>query len=236
MVTGAQRRAIADDSGRFQVPWSGGSHVEFDLLRMGYQRVHVAFDGLSDSVMTFRMTPTAQKLSQQVIAARGSPRLDRVGFYQRLMDSNNGMGRGYFLTEEDIDRRKAQRTSQLFENLPGLKTIRTSTADGCIAAQKNSNTHTCSSSQSQWTVVSSDGCGMSVYLDGVRLNDPNSVSSTRAPGGGTDFGTQAPVPDIDQIVLPGALAGVEIYPRSVSGPTRYQVMNGTCGLILLWTH
>lgn len=58
-----------------------------------------------------------------------------------------------------------------------------------------------------------------VFLDGFRLNV---VESTR-------------VIDIDAIVPPAAVAGFEYYPSGNRVPPQYQMLNGSCGLVLIWT-
>jgi hypothetical protein len=54
---------------------------------------------------------------------------------------------------------------------------------------------------------------MTVYLDRIRL----------------------PGRDLDFIVSPTTVSGIEIYPRGAGASAGYQLLNGTCGVVLVWT-
>jgi hypothetical protein len=71
-----------------------------------------------------------------------------------------------------------------------------------------------------WVAQGLDRCLMSVYLDRIRLN---SMGNRGAPV------------LIDDIVSSTSLAGIEIYTSAVKAPPEFQPLNGTCGVILLWT-
>jgi hypothetical protein len=71
-----------------------------------------------------------------------------------------------------------------------------------------------------WVALGVDRCPMSIYLDRVRLN---SMANRAAPV------------FIDEIVSPNSLAGIEVYSSAVKAPPEFQPLNGTCGVILLWT-
>ena len=73
----------------------------------------------------------------------------------------------------------------------------------------------------EWaTVVGSGRCRMTVYLDGVRIVGG---LNPRADG------------YVNQLVQPNQIAGVEIYPRNVGAPPQYQSLNGSCGIVVIWT-
>jgi hypothetical protein len=62
------------------------------------------------------------------------------------------------------------------------------------------------------------GCLMAVYLDGIRV-----------------AGKMTGVDDlVNELVLPQHVAGMEIYPRAVGAPPKYQSSN-LCGVVLIWT-
>jgi hypothetical protein len=60
---------------------------------------------------------------------------------------------------------------------------------------------------------------MTVYLDNVRI--------TGRLGGRDDF--------VNELVAVTHVAAMEIYPRAVGAPPQYQPLNGTCGVVLIWT-
>lgn len=86
------------------------------------------------------------------------------------------------------------------------------------------------------------GCRMTVYLDGARL-DPKDVfeaPSTPRIGGARVNPVRNrtrldDLPGIDEVVGGNSVAGVEIYPRGVQVPPQFALLNGTCGVIAIWT-
>jgi hypothetical protein len=73
----------------------------------------------------------------------------------------------------------------------------------------------------EWAVIVGTGrCKMTVYLDGVRI-----VGSLNPRADGF----------VNQLVQPNQIAGVEVYPRNVGAPPQYQSLNGSCGVVLIWT-
>ena len=67
----------------------------------------------------------------------------------------------------------------------------------------------------------SGGCPFSVYLNGTRLGrlGGDTVEEVR----------------IDDFIEPSATAGIEIYPRASGAPPQFQMLNGTCGVVVFWT-
>jgi hypothetical protein len=63
-------------------------------------------------------------------------------------------------------------------------------------------------------------CVMTVYLDRVRIVG-------RAGASADDF--------VNEMVVPSSVAAMEIYPRGVGAPSEFQPMNGSCGVVLIWT-
>jgi hypothetical protein len=61
---------------------------------------------------------------------------------------------------------------------------------------------------------------MTVYLDGQRLN---ALTSDAGPV------------DVDALVLPSAVAGIEYYETGNRLPLKFTLVNGSCGLVLIWT-
>jgi hypothetical protein len=67
-------------------------------------------------------------------------------------------------------------------------------------------------------------CPMTIYVDRVRL------SPLAAGPYGRD---NAPV-DINSYVTLRDVAGIEVYTRT-NMPAEYMLLNGTCGVVLIWT-
>ena len=70
--------------------------------------------------------------------------------------------------------------------------------------------------------VGASDCMMTVYVDGARTD------LTRERGSQTSGG-------LDLLVAATSVAGVELYPRGMMMPARFQALNGTCGVIAIWT-
>jgi hypothetical protein len=71
----------------------------------------------------------------------------------------------------------------------------------------------------RYVIVGLDNCRMTVYLDRVRI--------VGKLGGVDDF--------VNELVDPNTIAAMEVYPRGVGAPPEYQTLNGTCGVVLLWS-
>ena len=64
-----------------------------------------------------------------------------------------------------------------------------------------------------------NNCTMTVYLDNIRI-----VGRLTGPD---DY--------VNEIATPNHIAAMEVYPRGVGAPPQYQALNGTCGIVLIWT-
>jgi hypothetical protein len=68
-----------------------------------------------------------------------------------------------------------------------------------------------------------NSCPMAVYVDGRRMN------SLFEPAYGA-YAWQ-----LDEIIVPAHVAGIEIYASPLRAPPEYQTLNGLCGVVLVWT-
>jgi hypothetical protein len=50
-------------------------------------------------------------------------------------------------------------------------------------------------------------------------------------------GTVGGRPDdfVNEMVLPSSVAAMEVDPRGTGAPSEFQSMNGSCGVVLIWT-
>lgn len=224
------RRVIADDSGRVEFEVRAPQRLTLDVRRIGFRPVKVSLDVRADTSIDVILAPIAQALAGAVI--RGNqPRLslETSGFYQRVRDREKGILMGHFLTEEDIERRRPYRITQMLENIPSVRVIPINTADGKIierAGARSDVTKTpCLSDHDPAcrVPVGKNNCPMTVYVDGRRLNRLGAV-----PGFNFAFG-------IDELAAPAAVAGIEVYSSPLRIPPQYQPLAGTCGAILIWT-
>jgi hypothetical protein len=172
------------------------------LFRIGFEPAEAGIPAGSDTAIRIAMTPLAVRLSAvQVLGTQMSSKLELRGFYDRMRDVERGINRGYFITPEDLERRKPNFITQMLEGYPSIR----------VDAMHGQH----------FAVLRGTGnCPMTVYLDGVRII------------GKLNPRAEEPV---NLVVKPNEIAGAEIYPRGVGAPPQYQELNGSCGIVLIWT-
>lgn len=222
VVRGGANWLIADGEGHLSFSWSA-DRLNLEVRRLGYTPVSVTADIHADTSITVTMSPVPVHLAAQRVVAASSARLMRAGLYERLQDVRNGTRTGYFVTAEEIEMRGPARISQVLDKAPGVFVSK-----GILMSATNQ-------------------CQMAVYLDGARFDiNGNQQLNADSPGsmwgkiqaakshpfGDSDNGR---VTGIDQFISPDDVAAIEIYPRAVAAPPMYQTLNGTCGIVAIWT-
>jgi hypothetical protein len=207
-VTAEPRRAVADDSGRFRLALGSGA-VAIHARRIGYRPATVALPGGGDTAITLHLEPLARNLEAAVVEATLVSRaLELRGFYRRFEDREKGINAGQFITAEEVDQRNPTRITQMLEGRNGLRVSRMPSGQDCPA-------FVC------WAPQGVSGCWMTVYVDGRRINSLRAGSNTPAP--------------VDEFLLPTHVAGIEVYTSPLRAPPEYQMISGTCGVVLFWT-
>ncbi len=213
------RRYVTDDSGRLSAPFNAGP-ARIIVRRIGFEPTEVRLPAMPDTVIHVRMNAVARTLDTQVISVR-SPfvRLDLGGFYRRMAEVENGARVAYFVTPEDLALRNPVNVTDAVEQFPNIR-IRPiddgkvdgaglNHADGVTLARK-------------FRIEDRTGCPLTVYLDRMRIQ-PSIV------------GLKPVDQEINTIVQPHSVAGIEVYPRRGGTPPEYQAVEGTCGVVLIWT-
>lgn len=209
------RRYVADDSGRFAIPAPPG---RFSLLvrRIGFAPEEIVFDMSPDTAIRVRMSAVATALPEQRITGRAAfVSLDLNGFYRRMKDAERGINHGYFVTPEDLEFRKPNQITQMVEGFPSVYMTRTADPKKDIIAGGP-----CAGANKCVLVAGFPRCAMTVYVDRIRI--------AGKPGNGRDD-------FVNELVVPTHVAAMEIYPRGIGAPPEYQSMNGSCGVVLIWT-
>jgi Carboxypeptidase regulatory-like domain len=204
---GSKTRIVADDSGRFRLEAPRGGAVTLDIRRIGYRPAAVYLPAGGDTSIVVALTPAAQPLPKSVVAAATRARaLELHGFYERMDDRKNGISAGWFFTPEDIERRRPNVITQMLDGIPSVYVKRgMRSRDNAILGNMFD--------------MNGNRCRMTVYLDGIRV-----IAQT------------GPVYDtLDELVDATSVAGVEVYARPIEVPAQYQQLNGTCGVVLVWT-
>jgi hypothetical protein len=200
------RRFISDDSGRFQVPYNISGSATVLVRRIGFEPAELQLQNMPDTALRVEMKAIPVQLKEVVVTGASAYRsLDTYGFYRRMKDVERGINNGYFVTPEDLERRKPNVITQMVEGLPTVRVT------GPRGRARGHPLHD--------VISGSNNCTMTVYLDNIRIQGKL--------GRADDF--------VNELVAPNHVAAMEIYPRAVSAPPQYQPLNGTCGVVLIWT-
>ena len=204
-----QRRTVSDTGGHFELRLTRLGKTGFEFRRLGFRPYSTDLNVSADTTIEVVLVPIALKLKGTVVQAERSRSLDIHGFYARMEEESKGIGRGWFITAEEIERRNPRRITQMLEGIPS---VRVRKAWSCLGEDCMAPTGV-------------NGCPMAVFLDNVRLFPPDALKTPE----------RAFVTDLDEIAHPTTVAGIEVYARPTEAPPRFQMLNGTCGVILVWT-
>lgn len=219
---------LTDSAGTFVAVLASTGRYSLRAARVGYRTVttpEVDVLTTDDFDVEVRIAAGAVPLAPLTVTTRRAPlvadgTLMRRGYYTR-QSAYQHMG-AQFLNREYLDKRSAFRTSDVFRDLPGVR------------AAPGANRTT--------LLLMRSGCLASLFVDGVHVNRlevadepvstaPRSIRDTRGEG---SRNTADPV-NIDELVLPSAIAAIEIY-QSNQVPAEFQNFQARpCGAIVIWT-
>ena len=209
--TTGQSRVVSDDSGHFEYRATPKGELRLLVRRLGYAPLELRLNPSGDTTLQLVLSRIPRKFDAMVVeASRLSQRLAATGFYERLGQRNKGIGSASFITAEDIEQRNPLRISQMLDQINGIKVFKASAAFDDFVFRGPGGP---------------DGiCPYTVYLDGTRIGP-------RLGGAGK----WADEVRIDHFLQPSATGGIEIYPRASGAPPQFQMLNGTCGVVVFWT-
>ena len=208
---------VADDSGRFLLAMQRSGPIRLEARRVGFHPLMSRVQIAGDTTLHLVMAALPASLAKVEIEAEATVRsLELAGFYQRLRDKKVGSNTGHFILPDEIEKRRGSVT-QVMMGIPGIHITmhreggRESRSRDYLAVFGNSRK------------AGRSLCAMTVYLDRVRLSPPGTLNDRFPP----------PV-DISEFVTLREVAGIEVYTRT-NFPPEYALLNGTCGVVLLWT-
>lgn len=207
-VWGTERSTRSGPRGTFVLDSLPGGTQTLEVRAVGFTpvlRVVHLIDGERVD-LTLRFAERVVALPTVNVSARTAELIRMTRFYERMRDSEKGINRGYFITPEDMERRRPPFLTQMFDGIPGIRIFKTADARRTYVQGPLRTGH------NSW-------CQMSVFVDGIRV-----ISSDKEP-----------VDTVDQLVDPSTVSAVEVYPHPVSAPPQYQSLGGMCGVILIWT-
>jgi hypothetical protein len=208
-VWGTDRNATTGRNGAFALDSLPGGTQTLEVRAVGFDPAEIIVQLAPTRVAEVQATLSRAAVSLPTVnvegaAARRTAHIAR--FYERKELAARGINYGYFLTQDDIEKKHLPFFSALLEGLPGIHVLH-----GINPFSDDI--------RGPLLVGPMSYCKMTIYLDGIAV--ANGLSGT---------------PDaINTLVHPGDIAGVEVYPYPVGVPPEYQMLNGTCGVILIWT-
>jgi hypothetical protein len=209
----------------------------------------------------FMLMPDAHLLDTVGVVADAAPLETRLREFLRRSTSSPS---GYFLTREDVERRRPADVGALLQTVSGV-VVQRSVPGPTLVRSRRSGDSRCVG-------------GMLVFVDGMLVSSPGAIggSRQRTPRedslalrrprpAGTTLGGRAgarggigrigssvlgsdPTPNVDAsgTLSPSALfdvnqvqlstvAGVEVYPTLAGVPPEFRVAGAECGVVLIWT-
>lgn len=202
-------RIIANDSGYFTI--TVGTTGPFTLLlrRIGFEPAEVTFPSMPDTAIHVSMKAVATRLPEQrVTTGAAFVSLDLSGFYRRMRDRERGTNTGHFVTPEELEFRRPIALTAAVEQFPQIRIRPIPGTSRPLLRNLRIEDH--------------NGCPLTVYLDRVKIQP-------------TRFRGQPVDEQVNTLIHPSSMAGIEVYPRSAAAPPEFQMEAGTCGLVLVWT-
>jgi hypothetical protein len=136
-----------------------------------------------------------------------------------MKEVERGARTGYFVTPEDLELRKPQNVTDAVEQFPDIRLRPIDDGkpgrdgmfhgDGIPLARK-------------FRIEDRSGCPLTVYLDRVRIQ-PSMV------------GLEPVDEEINTIIQPQSVAGIEVYMSKGGAPPEFQVHERTCGVVVIWS-
>lgn len=215
---------LSDDDGRFAIRLSspGSYRLEVTLIGFGPGRSALFTVGPDDepSVEIFLTVEPVRLDSLVVQGEPRNPRLEMVGFYNRLADDV-----GHFILREEIERRSPRQVTDLFYGYPGARVTTVNSLMGEYDIVMRAGA----------TMFLGKVCYPTVVLDGVvvRGGGAASLSDLRQSWRG-----QRDVVELgrwNDLVEPANIEAIEVYPSAAGIPVQYAGSRSPCGAILIWT-
>ena len=215
--------AVSDGSGRFLLE---GLFPRDHTLRIR----HLAYGEKTASVVVpqdrtleveVRLAPAVLEVEPIEVTVLGlrSRKLEVSGFYERR-EWNERLG--HYLTRRDVERRGPARVSHLLSEIPRVDILQgVCNRPNCTIPIVTGSAPECRRIKEQGTELV---IGASLYIDGHR---------TRTVVGRT---YSYSLTGVDEFVMPGDVAGLEVYTGSGDLPGEFADANAQrCGAVVIWT-
>jgi hypothetical protein len=134
------------------------------------------------------------------------------------LDDRRATARGHIFDRETIDSLAPRVTSDLLRRVPSVRLI--ASGGGFVPRTRRSS--------------GISDCPMSIYLDGVQVDDERGAPPAPPMGAPARSARAAPPSLIDGIAVE-LLEAMEVYVGASEIPTQFNQAGGSCGVVVLWT-
>lgn len=207
MVWGSGITGSTGDDGTFSLSELPAGTQALEVRYVGYAPKRVTVDLVSDQRRSVAITldERADVLGAVTVYGKPGARRDITAFLERRKH-----GFGQFLTRADIEKMHPFQFTDLMRMVSGFRVTRGAGFDYSIVSTRGGSM--------------GRNCVPQIYIDGMPLGGPTANDSAAID---PDIGTE-----INLLVAPSEIAGVEFYPGA-GGPPQYT--QGLCGSIVIWT-
>jgi carboxypeptidase family protein len=230
-VVGTRFAGVSDNAGWVRLQGVPAGPTLLRVSRIGYDPLQTTVQLAGGAAFEADVELARAPVAVTPVTARSTPRnraLDATGFYRR-----RETGFGAFLTEEDIARSGAQRTSDVFRRIAGVRVIYDS----------NPRHRGYKLQSARYGLSLSQGAPQSpgAFTPPAAIGGESGNSGANAMGGARVCqmvtlldGVQVQLDDIDQVQLEN-LGAVEVYRGPAEIPAEFNATGAVCGVVALWT-
>ena len=174
------------------------------------ERIELTMAGEFELPLLLVAVPAAQLLPTIVRTARRS--------LVPGLDARRATARGHVFDRGAIDSIAPRLTSDLLRRVPSVRLV--GSGGGFVPRTRRSS--------------GMGDCPMSIYLDGVQIDDERGAPPA-PPMGQSARGARAAPPSVIDGIAVDLLEAVEVYVGASEIPSQFNQAGGSCGVIALWT-
>ncbi len=201
---------LSDSLGAFALRLPAPGTYRLRSSALGYRRggsARVDLAGTAETKVVLRLVPDPVAIdSITVMAQHRVPWLAREGFYRRQAE-----GWGHFLDEQHIEAKAPFKFTDLLYGMAGIQVV-----CGMFGLS-------CDMRTTRGATFIGKACIPTVVLDGYVVRT----------GGSPSQGSQRL--NLDELLDPHNLAGVEVYRGAAGVPVQYAGYMGACGAVIAWS-
>jgi hypothetical protein len=206
-------RARTGPDGSFQMPLRAAATVRIEAQRAGYRTTltdALPVDLREAVEVEVRLSAAALAIEPLRVTARVEPphrrNLELNGYYGR-----ERQGIGEYLRREDIEKRASSNLAQVLQRVPGTSILYRGSHQYVFFPRNGSP-----SLNTSIRGAPGNACLPRLFVDGSRV-------------------TYDAQNDINSVVNPNQVEGIEIFRGPSEIPVQYNDSNSMCGVILIWT-